>query len=229
MSFFPGEPGKRREASKLLAEARGSLDGIRDHVQGVAEAREGAIEAIRAAGAAVEQERERVTQLVAQVDAMVHNVTSVQLAKEYAEQATKEEASAGRYTRAALGIAGATAVVGVIFALVALAGHHDLTTVLGKASLAIPLLAFAAYVGKLGGDHRRMAWHWRHVELQIRTADPFIAPLDDSARKVILAALALRLFPGQSQDPQRGGVEHGDPSGFLSELARIPTSHTPQS
>jgi hypothetical protein len=103
-------------------------------------------------------------------------------------------------------------------------GDRDIENALGKAALVIPLLAFAAYVGKLAGDHRRMAWHWRHVELQIRTADPFIAPLDDAPRKALLAALALRLFPGQAQDPQRGGVEAPDPTTFLTELARPPST-----
>jgi hypothetical protein len=227
LSTLPSTAGAQQAWNTLLVSAQASLVQIRDQETQASAEREKAVAAILQHEQAVGDDRQRLRELAEQVDALVHAVTSEQLAREYAEQAKKEEGAAGNYTWAALIVAGLTAVLTLAFAGLVLFGDHDAADVLGKASLAIPLLAFAAYVGKLAGDHRRMAWHWRHVELQIRTADPFIAPLDDPTRKAILAALALRLFPGQAQDPQRGGAEAPDPTAFLTELARPPSSPPP--
>jgi hypothetical protein len=220
MTRYPGPGGRVSEWDDLLTEARASVGKMRTQVADVSQAADASNATIAEAGATVERERDRVQELAEQVGAVVHNVTSIQLAKEYAAQAKKEDDSANAYTKAALWVAGVTAVLTLALAVVVFFGDHDVSTALGKASLVIPLLGFAAYVGKLAGDHRRMAWHWRHVELQLRTADPFIAPLDEGPRKAVLAALALRLFPGQSQDPQgRGPTDITDPTTFLTELA----------
>jgi hypothetical protein len=70
-------------------------------------------------------------------------------------------------------------------------------TVIAHAAYGLPVALLAAYVNSLASTHRREAWRLRHIELQIRTANPFLGLLDDARRKETLAALALRFFPGQ--------------------------------
>jgi hypothetical protein len=70
-------------------------------------------------------------------------------------------------------------------------------TVIARAAFGLPVALLAAYVNNLATTHRREAWRLRHIELQIRTANPFLGLLDGERRKETLAALALRFFPGQ--------------------------------
>ena len=106
---------------------------------------------------------------------------------------------------------GRDAVVGVAaiglaaaFVLIGLAESADISDTLTKASISIPLLVLAAYLNRLGNEERRDARTWRHVELQIRTARPYLANLPQATSSEVLAALALRFFPGQSQNPHGG-------------------------
>jgi hypothetical protein len=59
----------------------------------------------------------------------------------------------------------------------------------------------------LGSEERRDARSWTHIELQIRTARPYLGNLPDDLRQDVQAALALRFFPGQAQDPHGSSTE----------------------
>ena len=108
-------------------------------------------------------------------------------------------------------------------AIAGLSSGHDVSAILSKGLLTLPLVAVAGYFGGLARSHRRMAWHWRHVELQIRTAESYLAPLDDAARKTMLATLALRFFPGQTLNPQGGeGQGATDTPEVVAALSRTP-------
>jgi hypothetical protein len=112
--------------------------------------------------------------------------------------------------------------VGVYVGIHAATSSASAESVIGKALVTVPLLAIAAYLGSIAASTRRMGWHWRHVELQIKTAEPFIAELDDDTRKALQAALAIRFFPGQGQDPQQSGTqtESLDLSNVIAEVFR---------
>ena len=148
-----------------------------------------------------------------------HDASAATLAREYGHHAHNEETRAERYTKAAIA-GGLLAVVGTsVIAFLAFTAESGVDAVLTKGALTIPLILFAGYLARLAGQFRRKAWAWRHVELQIRTSEPFIALLDDEPRKALLAALALRFFPGQSQVPD-GDItaDMGDPAELLAGL-----------
>jgi hypothetical protein len=86
----------------------------------------------------VQAERERLTTLAEQVGALVHDITSHQLAKEYADQAKGEADVAKRYTWVALGVAGVTALLTLVFAAIVVFRDRDIENALGKAALVIP-------------------------------------------------------------------------------------------
>jgi hypothetical protein len=67
---------------------------------------------------------------------------------------------------------GFAALTTCVIAVFAFAQEHGAGATLTKASLTIPVLAFAAYISRLAAIHRRQAWRWRHIELQISTARP---------------------------------------------------------
>jgi hypothetical protein len=194
--------GARSQWEALLADMRASTSEVEQVKQDTRGKRDEAVQAMEEHSQSIGKERERVAALVEDVDRLVHQAAAEHLAVEYAKQAEATEGTARRYTIASL-VVGALTVIGTLVLAVALVvGDASVGAFFSRATLTLPAIAFTAYLGALARTHRRMGWHWRHVELQIRTADPFIAPLEDDLRKSLLAALALRFFPGQPQDPQ---------------------------
>lgn len=73
---------------------------------------------------------------------------------------------------------------------------------------------------------RNQAWKLRHLELQLRTLNPFLAGLEDVARKSVLADLALRFFSGHegvvSNSENHGGETVSlDAEQLLALLMRV--------
>lgn len=207
----------------LMGRIEAAETGVENSVAAVGQRATQATSKIDEAEAAIENERSRVQELVEQVSGLVHEVAAEHLAKEYSSQAQAMEESATRYTKAAL-LTGIFAIGAAVFAVVLIfRGDQNVGSVLGRFAFTLPLVVFGAYLGGLAASHRRMGWHWRHIELQIRTAEPFIAGLDDPDRKALLAVLALRFFPGQLLDPH-GKSEEGqttvDLSSLISDLLR---------
>lgn len=187
--------------TSLMDQIQAAQSGVTNSVAAVNKAASDATESIASTEQELREERDRVGELVTEVSGLVHEVAADHLAKEYAEQAKKMEDSAKRYTASAI-IAGVLTIGAAIASVVLLFGSSaDPGAIFSKFAFTLPLIAFAAYLGGLAASHRRMAWHWRHIELQIRTAEPFIAGLDDADRKSLLALLAMRFFPGQTLDP----------------------------
>lgn len=150
---------------------------------------------------AITAERDRVLALVGETTALVQNVASNELASEYAQRASDARKRGARWTAATLVVSSVAILLAAAFVLVGLSDDHDPADVLSKAALSLPLLALAAYLNRLGSEERRDARNWTHVELQIRTARPYVGNLAEGLRDEVQAALALRFFPGQSQDP----------------------------
>lgn len=214
------QPAPARAAwEELLARAEGDENRISSAAEEVDIRRAKALEEIKAAEESLGQDKERVARLVDETDQLVHEASAATLAREYGRHAKTEEERAQRYTWAAI-LGGLLAALGTTaIAYLAFTKENGVGAVLTKGALTIPLILFAGYLARLAGQFRKKAWAWRHVELQIRTSEPFIALLDDGPRKALLAALALRFFPGQSQAPD-GDVtaELGDPAALLSSL-----------
>jgi hypothetical protein len=229
---LPQPRGLRAEWERLLSEARNGASEIQSAATTVGSEREEAILSITAHEVALTQERERVQRLVEETTSLVHGVTAAHIAKAYSDRAKTALKAANWWTAAAI----AVGIVGAGWAaFVAFHAFHEnqgVSTAIGKTLVSIPILIVAGYLAGIAGSNRRMGWHWSHVELQIRTAEPFIATLDEETRDRLLAALAIRFFPGQGQDPQQGGgssesLDVGSLiSGILHELrpAAAPTS-----
>lgn len=204
--------------SKEIAQNRGRID---DDLRQVSEARAEASASMDADREAIRTERERVQELVAETASLVQNLAADNLASEYAARAKAANRRAGRWTIATLVVSVLAIAAAAAFVLIGLAYHHDVSTVLARAAITLPLLALAAYLNKLSTDERRDARNWTHIELQIRTARPYLGNLPEAMRDEVQAALALRFFPGQALDPHgsNGSVEDtGDALSTLRDL-----------
>jgi hypothetical protein len=211
--------GARRQLEELLATAMPAVENIRGSVEQVRSTADESVEQIGADVERVGAERQRAENLVKEVGDLANEGASRHLAKEYAAQAKQEEDAANRYTTAAIWLGAGAVLVTAFIAYLAFTHEHGTGAVLTKAALVLPIVAFVAYIGGLGRTHRRQAWRWRHIELQIRTANPFVSPLEDEQRRLLIAALALRFFPGQRHDVEGdAGGETVDPVAFLAQL-----------
>jgi hypothetical protein len=172
------------------------------------------------------EEGERVKELAGDTASLIQGAAAHHLAEEYAKRADKARRTANRWTIATLIVGAAAIGLGAAFVLIGLARAHDVTDTLTRAGISIPLLVLAAYLNRLGNEERRDARTWRHVELQIRTARPYLANLPQTTRDEVLAALALRFFPGQSQNPHGGEAAPNpdDPMKMLREIQQASRS-----
>jgi hypothetical protein len=207
----PPSAGRARESwTQVVADIEGArrrVDGLLSEVDA---GRGAALNKMETDQAAVQAERQRVADLVGETTALVQDVAADTLAKEYAERAAAARGRATWWTAATLIVSTGAIALAAWFVLAGLSGDHDPATVLSKAAITLPLLALAAYLNRMGSEERRDARSWTHVELQIRTARPYLGNLGDSLRDEVQAALALRFFPGQSQDPHGGPAAEAD-------------------
>ena len=211
--------GPRKQWEDMIATAMPAIETIRSRVNEVASAADDSINRIHGDVERVGEERERAENLVKEVGDLANEGASRHLAKEYAAQAEQEEDAADKYQGWAIKLGAVAAVATAVIAFFAFTQEHGTGAVLTKAALALPILAFSAYVARLAAVHRKQAWRWRHIELQIRTANPFVSPLEDEQRRLIIAALALRFFPGQRYDVEgEAGGETVDPVALLAQL-----------
>jgi hypothetical protein len=215
-------PQTLRALEAIKSESETVLATLRTAAATVEEDRSKAAKAIQEHADAVSQERERAQKLVTDTTRLVHDAAADHMAQSYAARAQSTLSAALGWTIAALVVATVAVGWGVYVGIHAASGAATTQTVVGKALVTVPLLALAAYLGNVAASTRRMGWHWRHVELQIKTAEPFIAELDDDTRKALQAALAIRFFPGQGQDPQHEGAqsETVDLSSVIAEVFR---------
>jgi hypothetical protein len=213
----------RRDIEALQSQAESVLSTLQTAAATVEEDRTRASEAILNDAQEIAAERERVSRLVTDTTRLVHEVAADHIAEEYASRADSTLRAALWWTAGTLLFAAIAVGWGVYVGIHAATASASAESVIGKALVTVPLLAIAAYLGSIAASTRRMGWHWRHVELQIKTAEPFIAELDDETRKALQAALTIRFFPGQGQDPQQQGgtqTESLDLSTVIAEVFR---------
>lgn len=220
-------PGARKtEWDLLVNDARGFVSEIQSVGATITAQRDNTIESMRERGVEVEREAVRVKSLVDETTSLVHGVTASELAKAYTERADNTQTAARWWTGASI-ILGVGAVVWA--AIIARDAYHSTQTpaeITAKGLLSLSVLVLAGYLGQIAANSRRMSWHWAHVALQIRSAEPFIGNLEKNTRERLLAALAVRLFPGQSLDPQsKSGTQESLDVGTLLAAVLGETAH----
>ena len=215
----PHATGMRGEWERLVADARSGEKEIQAAAAIVGSSRAQAESSIQQSEELITAERERVRNLVQETADLVHRVTAGHIGTAYAERAKDTLRAARNWTVAAVVVGFVASAWAAYVAYHAFSEDEGLSTTVGKTLVSVPLFVVAGYLASVGASNRKMGWHWTHIELQIRTAEPFIGVLDEPTRHKLLAALALRFFPGQGQDPQSGGgSESYDPGAVIASV-----------
>jgi len=202
-------PGARKtEWDRLVEEARDFVAEVEGVGATIVAQRDITLESMREAGAEVEGEAGRVKVLVDQTTSLVHGTTAVEMAKAYTDRADSTQKAARWWTGTSIVLGLGAVAWAAVIAHDAYQKAQTAPEITAKAVLSLSVLVLAGYIGRIAANSRRMAWHWTHVALQIRTAEPFIGNLEKTTRERLLAALAVRLFPGQSLDPQSASGTH---------------------
>jgi hypothetical protein len=210
---------------QLLDAFRGASHQLDSQIGQVEQSKTVAVEAIQGHEAAVEQERQRVAAVAKKALALAHGVASEELARQYADKAKWTQIAGWIFTGLAVLVgAGAAALAAVITLEYANDQDPDILLGLAKSAIALPIALLAAYLGRLAGRYRDMAWRLRHMELQLLTAELYIAELPEDRRAALVEQLALRFFPGQPLDITTGGGGNEGPG-----LAAVGTPSSPVS
>lgn len=196
----PVPPDLRQIVEKLRQEFESTKSSIESQLGQVgpklAAETDQAIAAIQEDVDAVKERRVAADQQAAELGLTTTSIAAHNLADTYASEAKKTEGQAKHYTWTSLAM-GVVSVLTVIVGLLLVKEPSSFETVIAHAAFGLPVALFAAYINSLASTHRREAWRLRHIELQIKTANPFLGLLDTPRREETLAALALRFFPGQ--------------------------------
>jgi hypothetical protein len=216
-------PAPEREAwQQLLADARMQLGEVRAAVTSAATERDRALEAIAAAREDVDRGRQDLLRLVEEVGGLAGIAGAKVQADDYGKRADKIERRANILTVTAVLLGTVIAVGALLLAIGAANAKDPLETALEKVPISIPLLLLNLYIGGLARAFRQEAVQLRHIELQIRTANPFLGALDEDRRKAVLAMLALRFFPGQPLPVPSDTSEPPDVAAALGTLLAAP-------
>lgn len=192
--------------AERLEETRREIEGARAKIETeiteagaeVAGQKDQAFAAIKDATEAVNERREAAEQQARELGLKTSAIAAENLAEAYAPVAKETEEQAKRYTQASLATYLFSIVVAGVGILFTAAEHTpEMETFVARAALGVPFALLGAYIASLATTHRREAWRLRHIELQIKTANPFLGLLDTDRREETLAALAIRFFPGQ--------------------------------
>jgi hypothetical protein len=216
----PRPVAERSHWDELVASVMADRDSISTAAAEVSGQREKAFQAIEVEENAVKERRADAEQQAEELGLVTSALASHNLANAYAEDARRTEKQSKRFTWASL-LVGAVSVLVSAVGLLTVKEGSSFDTVIAHAAFGLPVALLAAYVNSLATTHRKEAWRLRHIELQIRTANPFLGLLDADRRKETLAALALRFFPGQEgmSPASKDGSE--PPSDVIDALARL--------
>jgi hypothetical protein len=196
-AIAPRPSPEREHWQDLIAQAQSEVGEIQASAQSAQAERNKALAAIADARETVERGRSDLQRLVEEVGGLAGVAGATVQADDYGKRANVIEKRANRLTIAAVVLAGLIAVVALVLAIVAAGAKDPLEAVLEKAPISVPLLVLNVYIARLASGYRQEAVQLRHIELQIRAANPFLGALDEERRKAVLAMLALRFFPGQ--------------------------------
>jgi hypothetical protein len=192
----PRPMAPRRQWEELVAKAEADRDQIASAAAEVSGRRDQAFISIDTETEAIVERRAEADRQADELGLVTSAIAAENLADAYAKDAERTEQQSKRFTWASL-VTGAVSVAVSVYGLLTVKAGSGFDTVIARAAFGLPVALLAAYVNNLATTHRREAWRLRHIELQIRTANPFLGLLDGERRKETLAALALRFFPGQ--------------------------------
>ena len=196
-AIAPRPSPERERWQELIAQAQAEFSRIQGSANSAVAERDKALASMGEAREAVERGRADLERLVEEVGGLAGVAGATVQADDYGKRANVIEKRANRLTIAAVALAALIAVVALVLAIIAARASDPLEAVLEKAPISIPLLLLNVYIARLAAGYRQEAVQLRHIELQIRTANPFLGALDEERRKAVLAMLALRFFPGQ--------------------------------
>jgi hypothetical protein len=218
-AVHPSPPVAERKAwQELLEETRAQARAVSD-AKAKVETDQGRAQAdIEGAREEVLRARDDLVRLVEEVGGLAGQAGAAVQANEYGSRADRIETLANRLTVAAVVLGTLIALGAVVLAISAAGATDPLTAAAEKAPISIPLLALNIYIGGLARGFRQEAVQLRHIELQIRTANPFLGALDEERRKAILAILALRFFPGQAAVEAQAAAPGSSEEGRLEAL-----------
>ena len=192
------------ELDDLVARLRDATRTFDSRLRTVDEARNVAVDSIAQHEQAIREEVSRLSKLGRRVERLSHEEAADTLGKQYAAEAKRNERAATWFTTGAILVGASAAFLAAYFTLKHINDNSMAVEGLVKGTIAIPIAVFATYLGRQAGRFREVAWRWRHVELQIKTADPYISELPDDRRLAMTETLAARFFPGQSLNVEGG-------------------------
>jgi hypothetical protein len=195
---WPRIPDER--VKTLMNRLRKAAQGFERREAEVEPAKSDAITNIESREQEVNNEVERLKSLGHKVETLAHEAASEELARQYSQQAKRNERAANWFTFFALVVFAVATFLAAYFTLKHINDKPGITEGIAKAGIAIPIALFGAFLARLASRFRQMGWRWRHMELQLRTAEPYIAELDEEQRAHLIQTLALRFFPGQPLD-----------------------------
>ena len=188
--------GIREQADRLVQDADHRLRAIGEtEARATAEA-DHAIAQIRESLEQVRREQEDLSSVARQAGALASGTSATVQARDYSERANRVERRAERLTLLSVVLA-----VGIAAGAIALAasggGDTGVDDAARRAAFALPLVFVNLYLARLAGSFREEAIRWRHIELQMKSAIPFLGGMAPDRREDVLAALAAGFFPGQ--------------------------------
>jgi hypothetical protein len=213
---------------ELVSESEPRAREIADAAAGVMTERDRVLEAMEADRTRIAEQRVTVERLVEEVGNLANKAGGLALANDYGERANKIERRANLATVTAIVLAVLIAVLAILLAIDAGQDADPLKSALQKAPITIPFLLLNIYIARLASGFREEAINLRHIELQIRTAEPFLGALDRERRQAVLAMLALRFFPGQEvAGSGKSPSEPTDPGQAFAALLSGQSAGTP--
>jgi hypothetical protein len=187
----------RAQWESIVREVEPKVREISDAAVAAATERDRVLAEIESSRQTVQAERESVERLVGEVGGLANKAGGLVLANDYGDRADKIEWRANWATVVSIVLAVLIALLAIVLAIDAGTEKDPLDAVLKKAPITVPFLLLNIYIARLASTFRDEAIKLRHIELQIRTANPFLGSLDPERRQAVLAMLALRFFPGQ--------------------------------
>jgi hypothetical protein len=154
----PAPAGLRAQWEAITSTMRDRATEVIDAARVVHAERERVVASMTADAQLVADERTRMGELVEEVSDLANQGAVDHLAKEYAKHAEEEEDTADSYTRWSIGFGLVSILATSVIAYLAFSKEHGTGAIATKAALALPIVVFAGYLGRLATVHRRQAW-----------------------------------------------------------------------
>lgn len=215
----------RQQLETAVNKAEGQLATIASVQSEVSAKHDETLAALAEMQSAAATELAAVQRLGAEVGDIAHDRAADYLKRGYEQEADRVQRRADVLTFVSVVLAVGIAIAALVIAT-RLPSKGTFQHGLERAAFSLPFLALNAYLGRLASVYREEALRWRHIKLQIQTANPFLGALDEAQRKETLALLATRFFPGQPMPLPNKAAEPSDVSAALASMFAPESSRT---